>query len=169
VTAEIHGCSEAGATPTPWRAALEQVNAADTFWLSTVRPDGRPHVTPLIAVWHDDAIWFTTGSDERKARNLSDNPAVVLTTGRSDLSGDSLDVVLEGRAEPVTDPARLHAVADTFTGKYGTATWHFVVRDRAFSHAEAGGRALVFRVRPVRGLGFRKGGHSSQTTWTFPS
>ena len=70
VTAEIHGFSEAGATPTPWKTALEQVSAADTFWLSTVRPDGRPHVTPLIAVWHDDAIWFTTGPDERKARNL---------------------------------------------------------------------------------------------------
>jgi hypothetical protein len=44
-----------------------------------------------------------------------------------------------------------------------------VVRGGAFSHAEAGGRALVFCVRPVRGLGFRKGEHSSQTTWTFPS
>lgn len=95
---------------------------------------------------------------------------MVLTTGRSDLSGESLDVVLEGRAEPVTDPdERLQAVADAFTAKYGTATWYFVVRGGALSHAEAGGRALVFCVRPVRGLGFRKGEHSSQTTWTFPS
>jgi hypothetical protein len=30
-------------------------------------------------------------------------------------------------------------------------------------------RALVFCVRPVRGLGFRKGEHPSETTWTFPS
>lgn len=114
----------------------------------TVRPDGRPHVTPLIAVWHDDAIWFTTGPEERKARNLA---------------------VLEGRAEAVTDPERLQAVADGFTAKYGIATWHFVVREGAFSHAETGGRALVFCVRPVQGLGFRKGEHPSQTTWTFPS
>ena len=70
---------------------------------------------------------------------------------------------------PVSDPERLQAVADAFTAKYGTATWHFVVRGGAFSHAEAGGRALVFCVRAVRGLGFRKGEHSSQTTWTFPS
>lgn len=168
VVAEIHGFSEPGARPMPWTAALEQVIAADTFWISSVRPDGRPHVTPLIAVWHDDAIWFTTGPGERKARNLSDNPAVVLTTGRSDLSADGLDIVLEGRAEQVGDPGRLHAVADAFTAKYGTGTWHFVVRDGAFSHAEAGGRALVFCVRPVRGQGFRKGDHFSQTTWTFP-
>lgn len=57
VTAEIHGFSEAGAAPTPWTTALQQVEEADTFWLSTVRPDGRPHVTPLIAVWHEDATW----------------------------------------------------------------------------------------------------------------
>jgi hypothetical protein len=42
-----------------------------------------------------------------------------------------------------------------------------VVRDGAFSHRDAGGRALVFRVRPVRGLGFRKGETFSQTTWRF--
>lgn len=94
---------------------------------------------------------------------------MVLTTGHPELSGDSLDVVLEGRAEPVIDPKRLQAVADAFTVKYGAATWHFVARDGAFNHAEAGGRALVFCVRPVRGLGFRKDEHSSQTTWTFPS
>jgi hypothetical protein len=39
------------------------------------------------------------------------------------------------------------------------------VRDGAFSHADTGGRAIVFRVRPVRGLGFRKGDTYSQTTW----
>jgi Pyridoxamine 5'-phosphate oxidase len=142
--------------------------SADTFWISTVRPDGRPHVTPLIAVWHDEAIWFTTGSEERKARNLSHNAACILTTGRSELSEGGLDVVLEGAAEHVTNDAALQPVAEAFAAKYGTDTWHFVVRDGAFAHHDAGGRALVFRVRPVRGLGFRKGEMSSQTTWRFP-
>jgi nitroimidazol reductase NimA-like FMN-containing flavoprotein (pyridoxamine 5'-phosphate oxidase superfamily) len=169
VVAEIHGFSQAGATPTPWRTGLEQVRAADTFWISTVRPDGRPHVTPLIAVWHDNAIWFTTGADERKARNLADNAAVALTTGSPELSADNLDVVLEGRAERVTDPEQLAAVADAFADKYGTSTWHFMVDDGAFRLAEVDNRVLVFRVRPIRGFGFRKGGVTSQTTWTFPS
>jgi hypothetical protein len=56
VTAEIHGFSHPDATPTPRAVGLEHVLDADTFWLSTVRPDGRPHLTPLIAVWHGDAI-----------------------------------------------------------------------------------------------------------------
>jgi hypothetical protein len=56
VIAEIRGFSDPDATPLPWSAGLEQVIAADTFWLSTVRPDGRPHVTPLIAVWSEPVL-----------------------------------------------------------------------------------------------------------------
>jgi len=55
VIAEIHGFSEPDSTPTPWAAGIEQLREANTYWLSTVRPDGRPHVTPLIAVWHAEA------------------------------------------------------------------------------------------------------------------
>jgi Pyridoxamine 5'-phosphate oxidase len=168
VTAEIHGFSHPDASPTPWAVGLEHVTDADTFWLSTVRPDGRPHVTPLIAVWHGDAIWFTTGPEERKAKNLAENSSCLLTTGRSDLAEGGLDVVLEGAAEQVTDEAELQPIAERFAAKYGTETWHFVVRDGGFSDHHTGGRAIVFRVRPVRGLGFRKGDTFSQTTWRFP-
>jgi pyridoxamine 5'-phosphate oxidase-like protein len=167
VTAEIHGFSQPNATPTPWSAALERVIAADTFWLSTVRPDGRPHVTPLIAVWHSEAIWFSTGADERKAKNLAANPSCLLTTGRSDLVEGALDVVLEGRAEQVTVDAELEPIAAAFGAKYGTEIWDYVARDGAFVHRVSGGRAIVFRVRPARGLGFRKGDSFSQTTWRF--
>jgi hypothetical protein len=169
VTAEIHGFSHPDATPTPWATGLEEVVAAETFWLSTVRSGGRPHVTPLIAVWYGDAIWFSTGAEERKARNLAENPSCILTTGRSDLAAGALDVVLEGEAEQVTDDGELKPIAEAFATKYGTEVWHFVVRNGTFSHRDGGGHALVFRVRPVRGLGFRKGDLFSQTTWRFPS
>ena len=165
--AEIHGFSEPDATPMPWSAGLEQVIAADTFWLSTVRPDGRPHVTPLIAVWHGEAIWFSTGPEERKAKNLAENPSCVLTTGRSDLVEGALDVVLEGEAEQVTVDAELDPIAAAFAAKYGTETWDYSVREGAFIQRAAAARAIVFRVRPVRGLGFRKGDSFSQTTWRF--
>lgn len=168
VIAEIHGFSDPDSTPLPWTAGLEQVAAADTFWLSTVRPDGRPHVTPLIAVWHSEAIWFSTGPAERKAKNLAQNPSCVLTTGRSDLVEGALDVVLEGEAEQVTVDAELQPIAAAFAAKYGTETWDYVVRAGAFIHRVSGGGAIVFRVRPVRALGFRKGDSFSQTTWRFP-
>lgn len=166
VTSEIHGYSHPDAQPTPWPVGRGQVIGADTYWLTTVRPDGRPHVTPLIAVWHDDAVWFCTGPDERKARNLAANQSCVLTTGAAGFGG--LDVVLEGVAEPITDDDELQPVAALFAAKYGTQTWDFVVHDGAFTERSGGGRAVVFRVRPRRGLGFDKGDISTQTTWRFP-
>jgi pyridoxamine 5'-phosphate oxidase-like protein len=66
--------SSEGATPTEWTEARGRLEAAEVFWLSTVRPDKRPHVTPLISVWLDDALYFCTGPSERKAKNLADNP-----------------------------------------------------------------------------------------------
>ena len=62
--------SSDGATATPWQEARDQLDRAKAYWLSTVRPDGRPHVTTIAAVWLDDALYFTTGVDERKAKNL---------------------------------------------------------------------------------------------------
>jgi nitroimidazol reductase NimA-like FMN-containing flavoprotein (pyridoxamine 5'-phosphate oxidase superfamily) len=169
VRAQIHGFSEPDSMPTPWLAGIEQLRVADTYWLSTVRPDGRPHVTPLIAVWHADALLFATGAEERKAKNLAENPWCVLTTGRSDLIEGALDLVIEGRAEEVAVDAELESVATAFADKYPSGPWDFVVHDGAFSDRKAGVRAIVFRVRPLRGLGFRKGDHFSQTTWDdFP-
>jgi len=73
--------SSPGATPTPWAEAREHLAKADVYWLSTVRPDGRPHVTPLIAVWLDGALHFCTGESERNNKNLARNPRIVVTTG----------------------------------------------------------------------------------------
>ena len=72
----------------------------------TVRPDGRPHATPLLAVWADGAVVFTTGPEERKARNLEHQAGcLLLTSDRS--TGGGLAVAVEGRAEPVTDDTEL--------------------------------------------------------------
>ncbi|MBS1881341.1 MAG: pyridoxamine 5'-phosphate oxidase family protein [Actinobacteria bacterium] len=169
VIAEIHGFSEPGAIPTPWSEGLQEVSAAETFWISTVRPDGRPHATPLIAVWVNAAIWFSTGVEEQKAKNLAENPSCLLMTGRSDLAAGALDVMLEGDAERVTVDAELKPIAAAFAAKYGTRTWDYTVKDGAFARRGAGGRAIVFRLRPLRGLGFRKGDSFSQTTWRFPN
>ena len=69
------------ATARSWEEAADLLARAEVSWLTTVRPDGRPHVTPLITVWRDGALHFVTGVDERKARNLEQNRDVVLTTG----------------------------------------------------------------------------------------
>lgn len=94
--AELHPqFSSPDATPTPWTEALKHLEQAEVFWLSTVRPDGRPHVTPLLAVWQDDALYFCTGEYERKAKNLAHNMHCILTTGCNALNEEGLDLVSE--------------------------------------------------------------------------
>ena len=63
--------SSEGASPLPWAEGRRRIEEAGIFWIATVRPDGRPHVTPLISVWLDGAAYFCTGPQERKARNLA--------------------------------------------------------------------------------------------------
>ena len=163
---ELHaGFSSPGATPTDWADGRRRIDEAEVFWISTVRPDGRPHVTPLLAVWHDDAIYFCTGPDERKAKNLQQNRHCILTTGQNGLDG--LDVVVEGHAVEVDNGAELEQVANAYESKYGArltapeGTW-FGLGDSM----RAGG-PLVYRVPPTTILGFAKGEQFSQTRWRF--
>ena len=71
--------SDPDAQPTSWEQTLAEINRAELFWISTVRADGRPHVTPLVAVWLDDALHFSTGPDEQKALNIAADSHVALT------------------------------------------------------------------------------------------
>ena len=155
--------SSPGATPTDWADAQRSLAAAEVYWLSTVRVDGRPHVTPLIGVWHDGRLHFCTGRTEQKARNLEHNRHCAVTTGSSALDA-GLDIVVEGEVVRVTDPAELERLADLWEEKYG-ADWRFEVRDASF-HSEAGGPALVFQVAPAIAFGFAKGQYG-QTRWRF--
>jgi len=112
--------SDPAATATVWEETRSVLEAAELFWLSTVRTDGRPHVTPVVAAWADGAIWFSTGVGEQKFVNLQANPHVVMTTGCNGWEG-GMDVVLEGKAVQVTDDAVLGRVAQAFAGKFATA------------------------------------------------
>jgi general stress protein 26 len=140
--------------PTTWAAAREVLEAAQLSWLSTVRADGRPHVTPLVAVWLDGALHFTTGPTEQKAHNLDKNRNIVLTTGCNSWD-QGLDVMVEGEARRVTDRATLERLAAAWRTKWD-GSWQFVVADDGFHH-EAGGLALVFAVEPTKVLAFGKG------------
>ena len=155
--------SAPGATATDWSDAEAQLSESELFWISTVRPDGRPHVTPLPAVWQDGVLHFCTGPEERKAKNLAGNPHVVLTTGDNTWNKGH-DLVVEGEAVRVLDDGRLHELAAAWEAKYGSF-WHFEVRDGAFHHGP--GHAFVFSVAPRTVFGFGKGEPFSQTRWRF--
>ena len=163
VVTELDGrYSMDGASATEWSEAQQRLEQAELFWVITVRPDGRPHTTPLIAIWHDDALYFTTGPTEQKAKNLAANPHCSLMTGSNALH-DGLDLIVEGKAKQVTDTAVLQRLADAYEAKYGNV-WHFDVRDGMFASGE--NEAAVFRIRPHKVLAFAKEPHA-QTTYRF--
>lgn len=149
--------SDLDATPTDWATTRRAIEDAEMFWLSTVRADGRPHVTPLVSVWMDGAAYFCTGPEEQKTVNLTTNPNVVLTTGDGEWER-GLDVMIEGRAERVTDPGELQRAADSWSTKWD-GRWRFQPAQDGFFN-DVGGPAHVFRVRPSKVLAFGKGSFS---------
>jgi hypothetical protein len=152
--------TEAGATP--WPEVVSTLEGAELYWLTTVRADGRPHVTPLIGVWHDDAVHFCTGPREQKARNLEANRHVALTTGNNTWA-QGLDVVVEGDVVRVVGHDALQRLADAYEAKYGSR-WHFDVGDGVFGHREH--EAAVFRIEATKVLAFNKDPHA-QTRYRF--
>ena len=158
--------SSPGASPTPWVQALGSLSEAQVFWLSTVRPDGRPHVTPVLAVWSDDALYFCTGPDERKAKNLEQNLQCILTTGRDGLH-DGVDLVVEGAAAKVEDEEELRRVADSYESKYASDIMAPEGTFFGFGDAIRGGKSLLYRVTPTTAFAYGKGNSFSQTRWRF--
>ncbi|MER5650971.1 pyridoxamine 5'-phosphate oxidase family protein [Streptosporangium sp. NPDC002524] len=146
--------SEPGVEATSWRETLDLLETAELFWLTTVRADGRPHVTPVVAVWHDDAVYFTTASIEQKMRNLEHSGKVAVTTGNN-LWTKGLDVVVEGMATEITAPEALPGIVEAFDAKYGAHnSWSLELVDNVAQ--VAGHPAVVFRIEPVKIFAFGK-------------
>ena len=139
-----------------WADTQNALEGAQLSWICTVRADGRPHLTPLVAVWLDETLYFSTGPDEQKARNLASNPRVALTTGANDWQS-GLDVVVEGEAARVTDAQQLDRLATAWAQKWD-GRWQYEVSQDGFRHDF--GTALVFAVHPAKVLAFTKGGFS---------
>jgi nitroimidazol reductase NimA-like FMN-containing flavoprotein (pyridoxamine 5'-phosphate oxidase superfamily) len=160
--------SDPAAAVAGWEETLGVLESAELFWISTVRAAGRPHVTPVVAVWAEDAVCFHTGGEEQKAVNLRTNPHVVLTTG-CNAWDHGLDVVVEGDAVRVTDDNALKRIAAAFTKKWD-GRWEVEARDGGFHHpgADAGAdAAMVFSVAPAKVYAHAKGDPFGATTHKF--
>ena len=164
--------SSEGAGALPWSEVKTALERAEIFWLSTVRRDGRPHVTPLPAMWLDDALHFCTGPEEQKARNLAANPECVLTTGCNAFRS-GLDIVVEGHASRVRDESLLQRLAAMWEAKLA---WPFEVVEGALrqrpstiagDEPDPADIAYVFGVAPTKGLAFGRGEHYRQTRYRF--
>ena len=99
-----------------WRAIEARLGRETTIWLSTVRPDERPHLVPVWFVWFDEKVYVATSSHSVKYDNLHHNQNVALSLG------DTYNVVvLEGEAH-AADRNLTEKVAEFFHHKYD---WDF--------------------------------------------
>ncbi len=80
-----------------------------TMWLTTINPDGSPHVVPVGVVVHDGAWYFTSGPATRKSRNLAHDPRCVFS-----VATHPFDLIVEGTADRVKHVDELHSVAEAF-------------------------------------------------------
>lgn len=151
------------APPAPWGLASAGLQQADTYWLGTTLPDGRPHLVPVLAVVVDGTLHFSASDSSRKARNLAAEPRCSVGT-----SGDAFDLVVEGTAAPVAEDASVRRVAAAYAAKYG---WEPQVRDGllwADGAPTAGPPPYrVYRVTPSTVFGFPTGGGALPTRWRF--
>ena len=155
--------SSEDARATAWADAQRELEHAQVYWLSTVRADGRPHVTPLIAVWLDGVAVLLHRTDGAEGQEHRPQPAL-RDHDRHQRHRQGPRRGGRGRCGAVDDDDELRRVAEAYETKYGT-DWHFDVKDGAFRH-EAG-EAWVFVVAPVKTFGFAKGEPFSQTRFRF--
>jgi nitroimidazol reductase NimA-like FMN-containing flavoprotein (pyridoxamine 5'-phosphate oxidase superfamily) len=97
----------------PWTTIDAELRATRSIWLSTTRPDGRPHAIPLWFWWDGRDVYFIAGRATQKAKNLAHRPYAVVHAG----DGDDV-VILEGPVEVVRDRRRLDLVDAGYRGKY---------------------------------------------------
>ena len=153
-------------TPAPWYEARQRLAGAETFWLSTVRPDHRPHTVPVLTVLIDDTLRFSAGASTRKVANLTQDPRCTIAT-----NWDGLDIVVEGKVAQVRDDARLRVVADTFVTKYG---WGLTLTVRDGAILDIGGAPTagpppyyIYEVVPSVAFGFPNEAALNPTRWVF--
>lgn len=134
-----YGLTEGEEEMLPWSWAAERLEQARNYWVSTTRPDGRPHAMPVWGIWLDDAFFFGSGRASAKSRNLGANPAIVIHLE----SGDET-VIIEGLAERVLEDALEKRVDEIYGRKYDftpdssgeTDPWFVVRPRRAYAWAE---------------------------------
>ena len=119
----------------PWNWGEERVASSRNYYVATTRPDGRPHLMPVWAVWLDGRLYFSTGFEARKAKNLAANPYCVIATEGADEA-----VILEGTAARTYDRDVIMAASKLYKAKYG----------EPMSEAIGG----IWEVRPSKGFAF---------------
>lgn len=138
----------------PWRKVDLWLQGFRSIWISTTRPDGRPHVVPVWYWWENHDIYFSTAPDTQKVRNLARQPWVVVHAG----DGDDT-IILEGAAEVVTDKAERDRLSKLYALKY--------VDPHSGATASIGDQDVLYHVPVQHVMVWEYGVYATRTDWHF--
>jgi uncharacterized pyridoxamine 5'-phosphate oxidase family protein len=140
----------------PWKWAERHLNKSRQFVIATVRPDRRPHVMVVWALWLDVKLYFSTGGTSRKARNLANNRNCVMCTE------DAAEaVILEGVVETERKAEKIREFLRLYEKKY-----KFDMSGMADDLLNL--KEPVFFLRPKVGFGlWEKKFSTTATRWVF--
>jgi pyridoxine/pyridoxamine 5'-phosphate oxidase len=163
-----------GSAPIRWSRPLaqleattpksEEAHAPKTYWLATVRPDGRPHIAGVGALWVDGKFYFTSGAGTRKSRNLAENPNCVISVALGDL-----DLTVEGTATKVTDATTLQRMAERYAAQGWPARATGTALTAEYSAPSAGPPPWdLFVMTPSKAFGVATAEPFGATRWRLP-
>jgi len=93
------GYADNPASYVDWAWVAEQMTASKNYWLSSVRPNGHPHVVPRWGVFIDNKFYYDGSPETRHAQNIMKNPHVSLH-----LESGNQVVMMEGTSTPAEKP-----------------------------------------------------------------
>ena len=140
----------------PWKWAEDRLKKSREYWIATTRPDGRPHVMVVWALWMNGCIYFSTGANTVKARNLTQNPHCTMC------SEDAAEaVIVEGVVETERDVDTICKYVPLYEKKY-----KFKLGEMAENLIAL--KDPLFCLRPRIAFGFwEKKFSTSATRWVF--
>lgn len=136
----------------PWADVERLLVEARTYWIATTRPDGRPHVAPIWAIWTGDGLTFETGGGSVKARNLARDPRCAVHIDHTEAA-----VIVEGEAVRTADEAVVKAYVDAYLPKYRRDVHQYLSQPDS----------AVFRFTPRVAFSFREYMGQTSTRWEF--
>ena len=157
-----------GHPPIPWSRAKQQLEAAEGqmdahFFLATVRPNGRPHVAGVGALWVDDKFYFVSGAGTRKSRNLAERSECAISVNLPDL-----DLVVEGAATKVTEAKTLDRLAERYAAQGWPATIEGDAFTAPYSAPSAGPPPWdLYEFTPRKAFGVASAEPHGATRWDF--
>ena len=139
----------------PWRKIDLFLQSFRSIWVSTTRPDGRPHAMPIWYWWDSGNIYFTSAKASQKARNLAHQPWAIIHAG----DGDDV-IILEGEAEIVTKRSEMDRVNAAYMEKYVDP--HSGAQAAIYNEGDD-----LYRVAVKHAMAWEYGTVGSRTDWHF--